>query len=132
MRVPVVALALLLVAVAIGALLYIGGDNETSVPDDSTVDAPARSSTDAASSDKPLTDEELDKLEQEKVLTPQERKELERLQNELKSAKRPDGPRRLLKTGIVPAPTSRVRPLRLILVRAHVHRCGAAAAVNYP
>jgi len=87
MRVPVVALTLLLVVVAIGALLYIGGDNETSVPDDSTVDTPARSATDAASSDKPLTDEELDKLEQEKVLTPQERKELERLQNELKSAK---------------------------------------------
>jgi len=29
-------------------------------------------------------------------------------------------------------PPSPVAPLRLILVRAHVHRCAAAAAVNYP
>ena len=56
-----------------------------SVADYATIFTPVRSAIKTPPADKPLTDEELDELVKEKLLTEDERKELKRLQNELNS-----------------------------------------------
>jgi len=87
MRGLVVVAVLLLVSVAITTLLYIAKDTKPSVGDDSTVYTPARSADETPPADKPLTDEELDKLIEKGLLTEDERRELKHLQNELNSTK---------------------------------------------
>ena len=83
----VVVTVLLLVSVAITTLLYISKDTKPSVADNATTFTLSRSARDTPPADKPLTDEELNELVKEKLLTEDERKELKRLQNELNSTK---------------------------------------------